>query len=679
MSDLLFNAIRELVYKQAVACGPHKADNQYVPFTQDLSDIGTSYIVPDLVMRPKIFVTIDFTSTYVVSGERLVSVETLDNVYKTLLDFYYYYFEYELSYNKSWYLGKDQIKDSGFSSKDVNEFINYIVNFFLTSITVQRSINNIGTASFTLKDNWNIKGSEKIRLFFNKAVSVLNQLFVPMLPIMFWAQGRIYKDWVFPLFDGYITSVSDSNSEGFISSTINCRDALELARVSYEMLNPAIIQLKEQQTQEDINIFNKPFFGLDHFKIVQTMFVGGSLSWDAETKQRKLIVGQKLAGQQSFEGLGPYTLASDFYDNDIKVADLTYAIGPTDVAEDRAIKKDNFSLAIGLEKTKHVPNSADIVSTGGRLRKIVTWGTQITPYREFQFSAIEVFQSQFDSRLSVLQETAKLVYYQLYVDPWGNIQYHPYRLATKFLNTDISYAKDGKKIVHENIFPGAQILGPEETLASNSVYNIEELITFLRLLGIDPTTKIQPELGNIIGECRALFLQKRFGYRRAEVSCPLFNNNFNIIDGSGASIKFMDKAARELLIFKNAELYSRTDTIIFRPELELAMPICIMPDKEIFYVQSITHTVDIGGSARTEISSNFGRSYLAPAPDIHSIMETADCIYKGIKDPPTVNMETFRDSGMYVDQINTLHDAAEELTIKLYDKVKQTFNFTADK
>ena len=48
-----------------------------------------------------------------------------------------------------------------------------------------------------------------------------------MVPVMVWAKGRFYKDWWFPIFDGYVMSVEPSDNNGFAQLTITCRDLVE--------------------------------------------------------------------------------------------------------------------------------------------------------------------------------------------------------------------------------------------------------------------------------------------------------------------------------------------------------------------------------------------------------------------------------------------------------------------
>ena len=316
------------------------------------------------------------------------------------------------------------------------------------------------------------------------------------------------------------------------------------------------------------------------------------------------------SGFVTFNGLG-FEAVSDVSTNN--------RITPTDLAEQGAIHspQTNSSNLITkfIDKTSHI----------NRKRYVNTWGTEITPYRIWGTQSPKTFTAQFESRLKIMQDVANMVYYELYADGYGTIQYHPKRLAKNFLKYDVQY--NAKNIVkHERIFPGVQMIGLEETLTSSSNVNVEELITHLKLIGKDPTIPgdVISYTGNLIGAARNVELMERFGYRRMEATNQMFNYNKVLPDKT----TFMNAAANELLIFINSGLHTRTDNIVFRPEIDLACPVCILPDKEIFYSQSISHNITIGGDASTTINSNFGRSEHEPAPDLGSYIILSENLYK---------------------------------------------------
>jgi hypothetical protein len=458
-------------------CGPKHQYDAYHPRVIDnfMPNPGCPYIIPDVTFHPEIVVALDFN--YEATDQvRVLSEDRLRKIALDLLNYFAYYFEYVLSYGKNspattTQLGAERSRILA-NLDEISLFLNQFINYFITAVSVSRASGEIGTASITLKDQMNFVENQKVRLFIDKSVNILNQLFMPMLPVMIWARGRLYTEWYFPLFDGLITSVTDSDDSGFEGIVLNCRDVLELARISYEMVNPAILQVKEkyEKQQTAINIFSKPFYGIDHFQIISSMFTGGAVKWDS-VKGR--IVGIDIGNSAqdkknekssllSFDGLGNFKTASDFID--------TPDFDLFDVADNKAIYHPRHS------KNSLMGRFVREVSHKYRPRVIESWGTNLTPYRGFETKSVDTFTSTFDSRLSILQGTSELVYYSLYVDGYGNVQYHPMRLSLKYLNYDMISWPGGARKTHAWAFPGAQIIGYDDLINSSSTINVEELV-----------------------------------------------------------------------------------------------------------------------------------------------------------------------------------------------------------
>jgi hypothetical protein len=260
-----------------------------------------------------------------------------------------------------------------------------------------------------------------------------------------------------------------------------------------------------------------------------------------------------------------------------------------------------------------------------RPRCTITWGQRMTPYREFSVKTPDVFTSEFSSRLEILQNAAAIVYYTLYVDGYGNVQYHPVRLINDYLVYDMIDSKyvKGK---HKQVFPGVQVIGKEETMSDSAQLNIEELTTFLRLIG-HPTVDVSApsELLELVGQGIDKNLWRKFGYRRREERNAFFGTNITV---PGTSVKMMDVTAQVLLMYKNAELYTRQMNIVFRPELKLAAPIFIVDTKEVFYCTSISHSVQINGDATTSVNMNFGRPEKLKSPDLFSFLLVTQKMYE---------------------------------------------------
>jgi hypothetical protein len=132
---------------------------------------------------------------------------------------------------------------------------------------------------------------------------------------------------------------------------------------------------------------------------------------------------------------------------------------------------------------------------------------------------------------------------------------------------------------------------------------------------------MEPTLADIVGSARDDINLVRFGYRYEGKNIPMVNENFSVKDkNSSQPKKILDIIAKVFLDFANGELYSMTASMLFRPELEISLPIYLVDNKEIFYIQSITHTIEIGSNASTVINASFGRWEEEPEVDMLSYM-----------------------------------------------------------
>ena len=119
----------------------------------------------------------------------------------------------------------------------------------------------------------------------------------------------------------------------------------------------------------------------------------------------------------------------------------------------------------------------------------------------------------------------------------------------------------------------------------------------------------------------------------------------------------------------NSELVSTQSTIIFRPELELARPMYYTDTDDVFYIQSIDHTININGDATTTVNGNFGRKEKDIPPDLHNFLLATESIVntagKLATPPPTLEQ--------ILAQFPNVEDAQEELNRQLQYYYDQNF------
>lgn len=661
MANNLSNVVQFLLSGMVQKCGP---DHQYearLPFLsntrRDISNVmpDLKNLVPDNCFHPKVRVCVDFSYQFTkssdkIGGKRPLSKDLFVNIGKKLVTYATYYYKYVLTYGKNTaareYLNtlETEAKKS-YSEEFLLEFVNEFINYFMTDVSVERSIGNIGTCSITFRDNQHFTKGVKTGLLYYKTKSIFNQLFVPMLPIMVWAQGRIYKDWWFPLFDGYVTAITPQNNAGYSSVVVNCKDVLELARTSTEMISPALVQAGELKTQNYVNIFAKPLYGMPHFRIVKAMLVGDKLIYDPtlnEVKRPSEAVAATTPKASDYNkkptveriDLSPSTSTTsstsdtgsttgldfaalgDFFDAD---ADRNPEVRNS-ILDYRAIHKDGFNFQAQFKKVSHK-----------RKRAVIAWGMDLTPYRTWNESSPNLFTSEFSSRLQILQEVAGMVYFNFYVDGDGNFHYHPMRVANSFLTQD-AVSTIAAQNNHEYTFPYAQVIGLEEIFSTSATLNIEELGTYLRFGGQSAVITNAPDTElNLYGYGTQYDLLQRYGYKRKAFNSPMFNNNPEVFKG----VMFFDIAAYALLLYTNGELYTKQASIVFRPEIELAAPVFFVDDKTVFYVQSISHSITIGGDATTSINGNLGRKDEDQPADLYTFMLLSEKLFKQGEDALT--------------------------------------------
>jgi len=699
----IFELLTTELFRNAVSCGPGLTDTALFPYTRDLSSIGfgeAKHVIPSEGFHPKIAVAIDFTHTFVrttsdVEPTRLVTKELLSSESNRLAKFVKYYFENLYAYGAD----RNDIKlDSPFTGEleknladenvddeyAQNKFLNELLNYMITDISVNRGRSEIGSATITFKDNRNlVKGKANAqRALVNNALPVLHQLLVPMLPIRIWSKGRLYKDYYFPLFDGYITAISYNDASGFAQIQVTAKDVLEIARFSAEMISPSLIQQEELRNSLSLQFLSKPFYGHDHSEIVKKLLVGGKLIFDPTGLQYQLKQ-HALTKEELKKGLSISELGIGHVLDAVAVraetiikyndqAQLSYnkmaaSFGPNNVTAENASELDKYAtddnsinlLALdnfrfvssmvrgGKSKIARILEGRAIYYRGFTMdtmlsevshktnkRNVIFWGTEITPYRIWGIESPSTFDSHFSNRLDILREVSENTYYELYVDGAGNVHYHPQRLTNKFMEADFVVGDDSSTLYeHKHIWNGANVLGPEEVTSTVPVLNFDELITFLKISGIDPVGAVDAELGSIVGSAVHNKYLARFGYRRQILKTPLFNINVSLSSESGktkkASNLFGDLAAACFLVNKNSDVYTKQATLIHRPELmDLCFPAYFTEDNTVFYINTINHSASIGGDALTTVNANFGRRPDEAPADLQSFILITERVYK---------------------------------------------------
>ena len=160
---------------------------------------------------------------------------------------------------------------------------------------------------------------------------------------------------------------------------------------------------------------------------------------------------------------------------------------------------------------------------------------------------------------------------------------------------------------------GVYILGSEEMINSDFSVNDEGLCTFLGFCG-----KME-YVGDTATEANAALLRRRipgpkefvgkYGMRYQTHSEPLAHEE-----------SALPKVGTAQFVFRNADHYNASITIIHRPEMRIARPVYLLDRAEMFYINSINHQLTVGAVPITTLGLTYGRSITVPSIDFTSYL-----------------------------------------------------------
>ncbi len=522
---------------------------------------------------------------------------------------------------------------SSIDAETALQFFPFLFNYFVGSITVTRSRDDIGSATISLNFH------KKQDIFYDSMKKIFDQVFFPVCPLRIYMQGRFVPDMVC-VFTGFITEVSYEENPTFKTITISCNDAAKLLVLSPVNINPGIadrrkfmsVVTKDKSEEElqnlTVRLFSNIFTHLSYPTILKLMILGTQYLTEEE---RKLL---------------PFTFPFDGIYN-ITEHKLDFKIFEGSSAEERAtVKLNRYSFRPALA-----------IKPG-----LIFWGYNFIPSRNLDTTTNQVFNSDYTSRWELIREASAKVFFELYATALGDFHSHPYRFNPPYMLYDFFDAsgqpKQFKWREKLKIPPSVFIFMEDEILSASFSFNDSGYVTALDVVGeIAPYaegSESAPFL--ILGEYNApRRIMERMGLRyRREVNSLI--NNLGLMvdaimgdtsevrrqlekwkaehpDATEDEIKKQEKEiegkvrraklarqaqdqgrealkalAQERANLINGALYRGSISMILRPELEVAKPCYIPMRDELFYIDSFSHNISVGSVATTTVNIMYGRS-----------------------------------------------------------------------
>jgi hypothetical protein len=458
--------------------------------------------------------------------------------------------------------------------KNTTRTVNFQEN--LTSISVQNNVDPPGSSSASIEFSTPIYNETSFWVpfyFDGKTQMSLRPYFSAMMEVHIFFKGRFLvgsAPHYYLAFWGFVVNVEESFSNGAYKIQLQCADMLHWWQYIQIAFRPSVEEDVFVQGNAGITALGTRFNRHNPFEIMYSLcqamgfenfvtpsFVGKQTS-DPHTKsvdKRWLSVYYEAA--QYWNSV----FSGDFGTNNLKMygtagqllspADFKYPVGATGTNPSEEGTKDNVNAAFSVDKT---------------LQKYEVF---------FQFDSIGkgLSEAEYKTKLEVATELKNRIEYEFFQDVNGNFIFKP-----PFYNLNV------KTIYPYNI-------RPQDIINFSATENSDEIVTAMECQ-VSPQQNINDaEWINRVGYHIDLDLVKKYGFRYKRLD-PWWLSETHVARSYAVS---------EMALM-NAKAHTGSVTIPGRPELRLGYPIYMVHNDRFYYVKSINHSFEFGGSFTTTLS-----------------------------------------------------------------------------
>lgn len=389
----------------------------------------------------------------------------------------------------------------------------------------------------------------------------------------------------YPVFWGLVTSVGENWSGGEQTVSLSCQDILWWWQNQHININPAYNFAQQSDTVE-MNLKGNYFAGMNPFNIVYTLsrhVYGDSLNANRflDQVQSEVTEEQRLAMNAYWtKKWGRITHALKMFGTNAEViqGDLLSAARRTNPKPFRG----RDSSVDNLETEKREPfefgesNLLDIAPFN------ISAGS----------SQIDIYSSEFMSKLEVANTVADAIEYEFFMDSTGEIIFKP-----PFWNLDVRPNEPVSWIREIDVISQSFSENPPEFTY------LEGEGSFISNLELSVDSEVLPKAVYVDYE-----LVRKYGWRPGNFSSEWIGAKK---DGGGAKAMFFHLVNK--MDEQRASIYEGSVSIPLRPELRLGYPVFLPHKDAYYYVKSISHNFTWGGQCTTDVTLEARRSrFYAP-------------------------------------------------------------------
>jgi len=454
----------------------------------------------------------------------------------------------------------------------------------ITTINIQNNVDPPGSSTASIEvvtPIYNEKSNYWINVQGDDGRTYRIPYFVPMMEIKIWLKGRFLVGGApqyYPAFWGFIMNVEESYSGGMYKINLQCGDMLHwwsYVNVAYKP-NPAsnIMMMGKQK----LSAYPSRYKRSNAFEIIYSLTQQMTYEnftppdWLAKKTPQGVILPQ-AAVEHIFGGILNYwNRRFGQQENILRMYGAQGNLIPTELVK---IFKRPFA-----DNPQH-PEGPSIDPAKGGSYSLVKEGYSIEDSAVKDFEVFMTFAemgnldtAEYFSKLEIATQVKSMVEYEFFQDVNGNFIFKPpfFNLNTK------------------NILP-YKIKAPD-IINFSSTTNSDEIVTALQVETSIHQAIRNKDFVNNVGYHIDMDLTKRYGERFKKITVWWLS--------AGSTVA--RSAAVGHLSLMNVKAFCGNVTIPGRPEIRLGYPVYIDHKDVFYYVKSINHTFDYGGSFTTTLS-----------------------------------------------------------------------------
>jgi hypothetical protein len=397
----------------------------------------------------------------------------------------------------------------------------------------------------------------------------------PMMEVEVFGKGYYLLEGIpqyYPMFWGIVTEVGDAYSGGEHTVSISCADILKWWEICRMNINAAFTAPSGQLGR---SIHGNVLFGTNPYDVIFSLSQMAFGDVMQATGSLRSLIKENEQKQTFNAALGDIMAYWTSRFTKIRSNLLLYGV------QGVAIRGDTLNTRYQNGQAKGVANfvsSAIREASGGDSQ--VTFdpaGEDVTAFRSSIDVNIEFWQNDYQTKLEIANACKEAIGFEFYMDVTGDIVFKPPFYNLDILsNKPVSWIQDIDVINWDFTESEAEVV-TQLTLQGSYAGNVD----------IGMPAEVTPYTSVV-----DYHLLRKYGWRP-----QTYNSEF-----MGKDLQQMFQHGMDVLDRMNSRRHSASITIPFRPELRLGFPVYITGKDQMWYVRGISHNVQFGGQATTNLS-----------------------------------------------------------------------------